>query len=170
MVSDQIAEMKESGSYSLQDIEKAKERYNSLTDDQKKQVKNYADLLKMEDAYEDAVADSTVHILGTEFLWPDNVISIKSTGEIEDLGSGTRYKREYDHALKIYCNGGPDASQASMDYFNEYLRYNFKVADDNVNWIDSRGNKLESNYDHCGTDRACTYGDDFFTIYVKLAD
>ncbi|MBQ3962045.1 MAG: hypothetical protein II638_07485, partial [Erysipelotrichaceae bacterium] len=101
MVSDQIAEMKESGSYSLQDIEKAKERYNSLTDDQKKQVKNYADLLKMEDAYEDAVADSTVHILGTEFLWPDNVISIKSTGEIEDLGSGTRYKREYDHALKI---------------------------------------------------------------------
>ena len=53
MVSDQIAETKESGSYSLQDIEKAKERYNSLTDDQKKQVKNYADLLKMEDAYED---------------------------------------------------------------------------------------------------------------------
>ena len=80
MVSDQIAEMKESGSYSLRDFEKAKERYNSLTDDQKKQVKNYADLLKMEDAYEDAVADSTVHILGTEFLWPDNVISIKSTG------------------------------------------------------------------------------------------
>ena len=38
MVSDQIAEMKESGSYSLQDIEKAKERYNSLTDDQKKHV------------------------------------------------------------------------------------------------------------------------------------
>ena len=34
----------------------------------------------MEDAYEDAVADSTVHILGKEFLWPDNVISIKSTG------------------------------------------------------------------------------------------
>ena len=34
----------------------------------------------LEDAYEDAVADSTVHILGTEFLWPDNVISIKSTG------------------------------------------------------------------------------------------
>lgn len=55
LVIDEITALVEADSVTGDDIEKAKERYNSLTDAQKNQVTNYADLLKLEDAYEEYV-------------------------------------------------------------------------------------------------------------------
>lgn len=46
---DEIAQLETSDNVTLAEIEKIKERYNSLTDDQKKQVSNYVLLLEIED-------------------------------------------------------------------------------------------------------------------------
>ena len=53
IVIDEINRLENADVVSLEELEKAKERYNSLTDNQKEKVTNYATLLKLEDNYEE---------------------------------------------------------------------------------------------------------------------
>lgn len=69
IVIDEINRLESAEYVLLEDLEKTKERYNSLTDSQKENVSNYATLLKLEDNYEEVGKIPLTPENYSEYLW-----------------------------------------------------------------------------------------------------
>lgn len=147
IVIDQIQEMTESGEVSAADIEKAKERYNSLPDNLKRQVKNYADLLKLEDAYQEAAesaAEDAAHAQSyygsSDFLQVSQVCPNAGVSDsITDAGNGW---------YLVQSNYSKNYSGDVWDAYNQYLNGNFdrewKGDPDYYVYTDSKGNQIKA--------------------------
>lgn len=147
IVIDEITELTESDQIDFAALEKAKERYNSLTDDQKKQVTNYAELLKLEDSYQDAVEAAITeaeyndtHIPNTDFLLPDFATDYTCSKKPEDLGpwgkgeNGIRFTYKTD-----------DEALHAMGQYAKYIEDNYGYLDPSSQkqpYVDKDGNKM----------------------------
>lgn len=69
IVIDEINKLESAEYVLLEDLEKTKERYNSLTDSQKEKVSNYATLLKLEDNYEEVGKIPLTPENYSDYLW-----------------------------------------------------------------------------------------------------
>ena len=147
MVIDEIAQLSESKDYSLKDIEKLKERYNSLPDSQKEQVSNYAALLKMEDELNgliDGVIDAaefekTHYPEGTEFLLLTEVVNIDLKFE-EEINYIEGNKNKYNHYYKFSKGSDVEKIKKYVDTYRNYLKDNFTEMNDKYTWYE------DSNY------------------------
>ncbi len=142
IVMDDIVKLTESETISLAEIERAKERYNSLTDEQKNQVNNYADLLKLENAYYDAV-DAAVaqeeyektHYKGTDFLMLPEVADIGNSYELKYLENALS-SQEWSQIDYYYYYDSKNVDAAEAAYVS-YINKNFP------DWTDSHGNFVQ---------------------------
>lgn len=135
IVYDQINEMAESGNYLVSDIERVKERYNSLTDKQKEQVKNYAALLEMEDK----LLKQMNYISGSEFLLPELVVSFDMDAyEVEQMTTNSNYKDGKAIELIIYGSTSYK-DKVWEEYYINYIQKNFESDSAGSWWYDSKG-------------------------------
>ena len=111
MVIDEIAKLEQSDHVTLAEIEKAKERYNSLSDKQKEKVSNYSKLMEIEDNYAE---------LGKIELTLENCADyLDITGDWLLAGENTKKKAEGNTYVYDFCNNRVDVTGHEKIQYND---------------------------------------------------